>query len=159
MSTNPVFKIQILQVGKTKESAIAELETEYEKRLQAFVKLETITFPGSKRDEREEVQTEEKQAFMDKLDSAARIIALDERGKQMTTEEFAELLRKERDFGSGKVQFLIGGSHGLHADVLASAHQSLSLSKMTFTHEMVRVFLKEQIYRAFTILAGKKYHK
>ncbi len=153
------MKIQILQISKTKESAIAELEAEYEKRLSAFAQVESLTLPASKKDERKAVQVEEKESFLKKLDRDARIIALDERGKQMTTEEFAELLRKERDFGSSRIQFLIGGSHGLHPDVLASAHQSLSLSKMTFTHEMVRVFLKEQVYRAFTILAGKKYHK
>lgn len=153
------MRIQILQISKTKESAIAELEAEYEKRLNAFAQMESLTLPASKKDEREAVQAEEKESFLKKLDRDARIIALDERGKQMTTEEFAELLRKERDFGSGKIQFLIGGSHGLHPDVLAAAHQNLALSKMTFTHEMVRVFLKEQVYRAFTILAGKKYHK
>lgn len=153
------MKIQILQVGKTKEAALASLEAEYEKRLIPFAKLESITMSPSKRDDREQVQAEEKEAFLEKLDPACRIIALDERGKLLTTPEFAELLLKERDFGSGKVQFLIGGSHGLHPDVLAAAHQSLSLSKMTFTHEMVRVFLKEQVYRAFTLLAGKKYHK
>ena len=105
------------------------------------------------------MQSEEKAAFLEKLDPASRIIALDEHGKLVTTSEFAALLLKERDFGSGKIQFLIGGSHGLHPDVLAAAHQSLALSKMTFTHEMIRVFLKEQVYRAFTLLAGKKYHK
>ncbi len=153
------MKIQILQVAKTKEAAVAELEAEYEKRLQAFAKLESTTLQPSKRDEREQVQAEERDAFIAKLDRDVRIIALDERGKQLTTEEFAELIRKERDHGTGKIQFLIGGSHGLHPDVLAAAHEKISLSKMTFTHEMVRVFLKEQIYRAFTILAGKKYHK
>ncbi len=153
------MKIQILQVAKTKESAIAALESEYEKRLQAFAKLESITFPPSKRDEREQVQGEERDAFLEKMDRDARIIALDERGKLLTTEQFAELILKERDHGSGKIQFIIGGSHGLHPEVLSAAHEKLSLSKMTFTHEMVRVFLKEQIYRAFTILAGKKYHK
>lgn len=153
------MRIQILQVAKTKESAIAALEAEYEKRLQPFAKLESITLSASKRDERAQVQGEEFDSFMQKLDRNARIIALDERGKQLTTEEFAELIRKERDHGTGKIQFLIGGSHGLHPDVLAAAHEKISLSKMTFTHEMVRVFLKEQIYRAFTILAGKKYHK
>lgn len=153
------MRIQILQVAKTKEKAIAELEAEYEKRLQTFAKLESLTLTPSKRDERAQVQNEESSSFLEKLDKDARIISLDERGKQLTTEEFAELIRKERDHGTGKIQFLIGGSHGLHPDVLAAAHQSLSLSKMTFTHEMVRVFLKEQLYRAFTILAGKKYHK
>jgi len=153
------MRIQILQIAKTKETAIAELEAEYEKRLGAFAQIENCILPAGKKDEREAAQLEEKEVFFKKLDRDSRIIALDGRGKQLTTEEFAELLRKERDFGTGRIQFLIGGSHGLHPDVLAAAHQILSLSKMTFTHEMVRVFLKEQIYRAFTILAGKKYHK
>lgn len=154
-----MLKIQILQVSKTKDSHLGALEAEYEKRLSAFVQLESLTLAASKKDAREVVQAEEKEAFFKKLDRDARIIALDERGKMLTTEEFAELIKKERDFGTGKIQFLIGGSHGLHPDVLKAAHQTLSLSKMTFTHEMVRVFLKEQLYRAFTILAGKKYHK
>lgn len=153
------MKIQILQVSRTKDIHLATLEVEYEKRLGAFTRLENITLPASKKDVREMVQKEEKEPFMNKLDESAHRIALDERGKQMTSEEFAELLRKERDFGAGKIQFLIGGQHGLHPDVLAAAHQTLSLSKMTFTHEMVRVFFKEQLYRAFTILSGKKYHK
>lgn len=153
------MRIQILQVGKTKEAALASLEAEYEKRLQPFAKLESLTFQASKRDSREQVQEEEKGEFLSKLDSQCLIIALDERGKLISSEDFAKRIEKERDQGSGKIQFLIGGSHGLHPDVLAAAHERFSLSKMTFTHEMVRVFLKEQIYRAFTILAGKKYHK
>jgi 23S rRNA (pseudouridine1915-N3)-methyltransferase len=152
-------KIQILQIAKTKDSNLAALEAEYEKRLRPFATLENVTLPASKKDEREAVQKEERESFLTKLDRDSHIIALDERGTQLTTEAFTELLRKNRDHGPGRVQFLIGGSHGLHPDVLAAAHQRLSLSKMTFTHEMVRVFLKEQVYRAFTILAGKKYHK
>lgn len=153
------MRIQILQIGKTKEAALASLEAEYEKRLQPFAKLENLTFQPSKRDLREQVQEEEKDEFLSKLDSQCLIIALDERGKQLSSEEFAQRIEKERDQGSGKIQFLIGGSHGLHPEVLAAANEHFSLSKMTFTHEMVRIFLKEQIYRAFTILAGKKYHK
>ncbi len=153
------MKIQILQVSKTKDANLAALEAEYEKRLQSFAKLESISLPASKSDERARVQSDESELFLAKLDKDAAILALDEHGQELSTEEFAELLRKERDFGAGKIQFLIGGSHGLHPDVLKAAKKTLSLSKMTFTHEMVRVFLKEQIYRAFTILAGKKYHK
>lgn len=138
---------------------LSALEAEYEKRLQAFAKLENTVLQASKHDDRSRVQKEESDLFLQKLNKDARIIALDERGKEMSTEEFAELLRKERDFGAGHIQFLIGGSHGLHPAVLAAAQEQLALSKMTFTHEMVRVFLKEQLYRAFTILAGKKYHK
>lgn len=153
------MRIQILQVGKTKDVALAGLEAEYEKRMQPFAKLENLTFQASKRDLREQVQEEEKADFLSKMDSQGLIIALDEKGKEMSSEAFAKRIEKERDHGSGKIQFLIGGSHGLHPEVLAAAHERISLSQMTFTHEMVRVFLKEQLYRAFTILAGKKYHK
>ncbi|QQR54782.1 23S rRNA (pseudouridine(1915)-N(3))-methyltransferase RlmH [Candidatus Peregrinibacteria bacterium] len=153
------MRIQILLISPTKDAHIRALEAEYEKRLQAFAKLETLTLPASKRDERTAVQEEELKNFLPKIDTNAFLIALDERGTQLTSEDFAQCLAKIRDFGPGKIQFLIGGSHGLHPDLLAAAHQRLSFSKMTFTHEMIRVFLKEQVYRAFTILAGKKYHK
>jgi 23S rRNA (pseudouridine1915-N3)-methyltransferase len=153
------MKIQILQIAPTKDKNIAALEAEYEKRLQPYAQIETISMPASKSDTRNRVQSDEKGLFLQKLNEDSFVIALDERGQQLTSEEFAALLGQQRDFGPGKVQFLIGGSHGLHTDVLAKAHKKLSLSKMTFTHEMVRVFLMEQLYRAATILVGKKYHK
>lgn len=153
------MKIQILQFAPTKEKALAELEAEYEKRLKPYFNVEVITLTASKQDERERVQTEERDRMMPKLDPSAHIIALDERGIHLTSLEWAETLKQQRDFGPGKIQLLMGGSHGLHPDLLEAAHQKLALSKMTFTHEMVRVFLKEQLYRAAMILAGKLYHK
>lgn len=151
--------IQILQVSPTKEPPLKTLEAEYEKRLQAFVKLETITVPACKKDDRTQAQKEEAEALEKHLDPRALLVTLDERGQAMTSEEFANWLGKVRDFGEGKVQFLIGGSHGLHPDLMNKAKLKLAFSKMTFTHEMIRVFLKEQLYRACTILAGKTYHK
>lgn len=153
------MKIQIIQIAQTKNKNILALEQEYEKRLGPFMKVESITLPASKADKRDRVQSEEKDAFLKKIDRDAYVIALDERGKQLTSEDFAKLIREKRDHGPGRIQFLIGGSHGLHPEVLEVANQKISLSKMTFTHEMVRVFLKEQLYRAAAILAGKTYHK
>lgn len=152
-------KIQILQIAKTRDANLAVLEAEYEKRLQPFAKLESLTFSASKSDERNRAQEDEAKHFLAKLDRDATLFALDERGSLLTTEDFAAALKKIRDLGPGKLQLLIGGSHGLHPTVLAAVHKTVALSKMTFTHEMVRVFLKEQLYRAFSILAGKKYHK
>ncbi len=154
-----LMRIQILQVAPTKDASIRALEQEFEKRLQPYVKLETVVLPACKKDERAVAQAEEMAAFLSKLDPEAHIVALDERGEQMDSPAFAAWLEKTRDFGPGKIQFLIGGSHGLHPDLLKRAHQRLSFSKMTFTHEMIRVLLKEQIYRACMILAGKSYHK
>jgi 23S rRNA (pseudouridine1915-N3)-methyltransferase len=153
------MKVQILQIGETKTAPLKALETEYERRLQPFLKLEVLSLQASKHDQRERVQNEEKERIEAKLDSQAHILALDERGKQMTSEDLAEFVKEVRDFGPGKIQILIGGSHGLHPDLLAAAHTQLSFSKMTFTHEMIRVFLREQLYRACSILAGKTYHK
>lgn len=107
----------------------------------------------------ERARAHEADAIIKKLNVDYFVIAMDERGKQLTSPEFAELIRQKRDFGPGKIQFIIGGSHGLDEHVRKRANLVLGFSKMTFTHEMIRVFLKEQIYRAFTILVGKTYHK
>ncbi len=154
-----MMRIQILQIAPTKDANLKALEAEFEKRLQPFFKLETLTLQASKKDEREAVQEEERLRFLEKWDQGAYVLALDERGNQLSSEAFADFLQKERDFGSGRLQILIGGSHGLHPDLLQKAQSRLSFSKMTFTHEMIRVFLKEQLYRAATLLAGKRYHK
>jgi 23S rRNA (pseudouridine1915-N3)-methyltransferase len=159
--------IEILQIASTKNSQIAALEADYEKRLKNIItELKVTTLQASKKDQREAVHEEEKERFLEKLKASKSgsqgssvLIALDERGKQHTTEKFAELLKDIRDFKGGKVQMLIGGSHGLHPDLRAKADHVMALSKMTFTHEMVRIFLKEQIYRAAMILSGRKYHK
>lgn len=154
-----MLKVQILQVGETKEASILSLENEYEKWLSKDIKMESLSVKASKSDDRSLAQEEEKTRLIEKLDQDAYTIALDERGKQLTSEAFAELIQKERDFGPGKIQFLIGGSNGLHPELIEAADLQLSFSKMTFTHEMIRPFLKEQIYRAYAILKGKRYHK
>jgi 23S rRNA (pseudouridine1915-N3)-methyltransferase len=153
------MQIQILQVAETKDSNLKSIEKEYEKRLSSFSKLETISVKASKSDNREQAQAEEHSKLISKLNKDACLIALDEKGKNLTSEEFSEFIRKIRDEGQGKAQFIIGGSNGLHPEILKNAEHRLSFSKMTFTHEMIRVFLKEQLYRAFCILAGKRYHK
>lgn len=153
------MKILILQIAPTKDKNLLALEQEFEKRLSPFFDLTTTTLPASKSDDREKSRAEEAALILPKLDRAAHIIALSHTASQLSSEDFAELIRTQRDHGPGRIQFLIGGSHGLHEDVLAAANQTLSFSKMTFTHEMVRVFLKEQLYRAACILAGKRYHK
>lgn len=137
-----MLKVQILQIGETKDPNLHVLEQEFEKRLKPYCKLETLTV--------KKLET--------KLDSNAFIIALDERGQHFTSVEFAQKIGVLKDRGT-PIQFVIGDFNGLTPEIRDRAQLTLSLSKMTFTHEMVRVFLKEQIYRAFTILAGKKYHK
>jgi len=153
------MKIQIIQFSPTKDKNLAALETDFEKRLKPYFKLEILTLTASKSDDRTKVQEEERKKILSKLDRQAYIIALHETGRQLTSQDFAALLKEQQDFGPGKVQLLIGGSHGLHPEVLAEAHMQLSFSKMTFTHEMIRVFLKEQLYRAALIQRDHPYHK
>lgn len=153
------MKIQILQVAPSKNPSIKDLEAEYEKWVSGMLELTVTSVAASKADEMKRAQEEEKVRLLEKLDPKATRIVLDETGKLLSSLEFADLIRKERDFGPGKIQFIIGGSHGLHPDVKAQASLLLSFSKMTFPHELIRVFLKEQLFRACAILAGKTYHK
>lgn len=145
------MKITIIQVGKTKESAYREIEQEFLKRLGPYCDLQTITIKTS------DLQTEN-QSIQQKIPTDQITIALDVRGDQLSSEKFADHLAKWRDLEGGKITFLIGGPHGLTPETLAKAQVQLSFSKMTFTHQMVRLFLLEQLYRGFMILAGKSYH-
>ena len=152
------MKISLIAISRTRDKRIFELEKEYEKRLTPYAKIEEIILPASKFDTRAQTQNEEKTAIQKHLNSDSVTIAMDEHGKQLTSLEFADFVRTHKDRGSS-LQFLIGGSHGLHPDILSRATYKISLSQMTFPHELVRVIFKEQLYRAFTILAGKPYHK
>lgn len=148
------MKIQLLQIGKTKEAAYKAIEQEFEKRLAPFIDLKTITLPTSTFDE-------ENAALKSKLGSLKKdntLILFDRKGEMMSSEQFADFLREERDFKGGKVVFCIGGAHGFAPDTLDRADKVLSLSKMTFTHQMVRLFVLEQIYRAMMIMNGRNYH-
>ncbi|MFC1599476.1 23S rRNA (pseudouridine(1915)-N(3))-methyltransferase RlmH [Patescibacteria group bacterium] len=139
-----MLHIQIIQVGKTKDKMFGKIEAEFEKRLSRYAKLDIVT-----------VDDEEK--IIDRCEKGSHKVALDMRGDQGSSEDFADFIQR-RQFEGGKVTFIIGGPFGLSVPILESCDSKLSLSKMTFTHQMVRIFLLEQIYRAFTILEGKKYH-
>ena len=145
------MKILILQVGKTKDKAYLAIEEEFLKRLRPFCDLETITIKTSDQDT-ENIELQKR------IPKKHIIVALDLRGDQMPSRKFAGWLQNERDHESGKVCFLIGGPHGFTDETLQKVDQILSLSQMTFTHQMVRLFLLEQIYRAFTIINNKTYH-
>ena len=146
-------------MSQTRDEHLKELEKEYEKRMSPYARLNTLSVAASKFDTKNQAQEEERDLLLEKLDKDSWIIVLDETGRLFNSEYFAKEIMTVRDHGKGSIQFVIGGSHGLHKDILKRADLILSFSKMTFTHEMIRVFLKEQIYRAFTILVGKKYHK
>lgn len=155
-----MFKLTMLAVGGLKEPYWKQAQAEFLRRLSPFAKMEIVEvaaepFGGSVT--AEQSMRAEGERLLKRLPADAFIIALDRAGKALSSPDFAQLVQDEGGSGT-HVVFVVGGAAGLDAAVLARAQRKLSLSAMTFTHEMARVFLLEQTYRAMTILAGKAYH-
>lgn len=136
------MKLQILCEGKLREPHFRAACAEYEKRLARYLSVEI-----------REVER------ITKLPSGVRIVALDERGSELTSREFSRWLGRILHSGARGLCFLLGGADGLGKDVLAQADERLSLSRLTLAHRLARVVLVEQIYRAMTILRGEPYHR
>ncbi|MFC1647590.1 23S rRNA (pseudouridine(1915)-N(3))-methyltransferase RlmH [Patescibacteria group bacterium] len=139
-----MLHIQIIQVGKTKEKFFKDAENEFLKRLSRYAKVKVETVNDDSK-------------ILDRIEAGSFKVAMEITGEQYDSEQFADFIQR-RQFEGGKVTFIIGGPLGLPIEVVEACDFKLSLSKMTFTHQMVRIFLLEQIYRAFTILEGKTYH-
>lgn len=153
------MKIHIIQIGKTKDKNIEELVLEYIKRTSLYAKVKFTTLNEEKLTSsktKEKIIQIEGEKILKNI-SSEFVVALDEKGKQFASTDFAGIIKKQKDAGQ-KITFIIGGAFGLSNNVKAKANLTLSLSKMTFTHEMARLFLMEQVYRAFSIIAGKGYH-
>lgn len=156
------MKILLLTIGKTKHSWCREGEEYYIKRLQPFCDFGKKELPEEKilpSVDEQEIQKREGERLLAAVPSGFVPIALDPCGKQMDSPELAESLRLLRDQEGGKVCFLIGGALGLSEEVRQKAAKSISFSAMTFPHDIFRIFVIEQLYRSFTILSGKQYHK
>lgn len=154
------MKIKIIQIGKTKDSYLENGEAEYLKRLGAFADIEIVTLKeisASKTFPREKCVEEEGQQILKVLGQDDFVVILDENGKQMISRDFSGFLGGKKDEGRS-LTFVIGGPYGISDEVKKLADSLLSFSKMTFTHQMIRLFLLEQIYRGFAILTGKDYH-
>jgi 23S rRNA (pseudouridine1915-N3)-methyltransferase len=160
---NAVVKITIIQVSKTKTTNLLSAEQEYLKRLGPYAKIETITIKAFSGEDsglstRQIAKKKEAEEILKAIPKDTLVIALDETGRQFTSPEFAEAIRKNRDFEGANITFVTGGSYGLDESILKKAQLKLSFGKFTYTHEMIRTLLLEQIYRAFIIIAGKTYH-
>ena len=148
-----MLRIQLICVGKLKESFYADACDEYDKRLRRYCALERVELPETGDLERDGA------AVLAKIPAGAFVIALCVEGKLGSSEELAELLSEQALQGRSRVSFVIGGSDGLSDAVKKAADLRLSMSRMTFPHHLARVMVLEQIYRAFNILGGGKYHK
>ncbi|MGP7818847.1 23S rRNA (pseudouridine(1915)-N(3))-methyltransferase RlmH [Niallia sp. 01092] len=159
------MNISIITVGKLKEKYLKQGIEEYTKRLSSYSKIEIIEVPDEKAPEilsdaeMEQVKKKEGERILAKVAADAHVIALAIEGKQKSSEELADTLDKLATYGKSKVTFIIGGSLGLSDEVLKRADDKLSFSKMTFPHQLMRLILVEQVYRAFRINRGEPYHK
>jgi 23S rRNA (pseudouridine1915-N3)-methyltransferase len=158
-------QINLLTVGKLKEKYWVGAVEEYKKRLSSYAKVSVVevsdepTPDNASPAQEEQIKRKEAEKLLAKVGERDYVIALAIEGKSITSEEFAEHLDKMAGQGYSTFTFVIGGSLGLHETVLQRANYKLSFSKFTFPHQMVRVILLEQVYRAFRIQRGEPYHK
>lgn len=160
-----MIKIKIIALGRLKEKYLREAVEEYSKRLSAYAKLEVIEIePERLSDNPSDSEIEaalatEAEKILKKIEPESYTVAMCIEGRQMDSVEFSSLLGDKMDFGTGVFNFIIGSSCGLHNSVKTRADLKFSFSKMTFPHQLFRIMLLEQLYRAFKIRDGGKYHK
>ena len=154
----------LICVGRLKERAFRELADEYLKRLSRYGPVEEIEIPdlkdpGGNETLSEQVRTREGEGILKALRPSDYVIALTISGRSMDSPALADHLRLLRTKSAGRIVWIVGGSLGLGRNVLERANEELSMSRMTFPHQLARVMLLEQLYRAEKILAGERYHK
>lgn len=157
--------IQIIAVGKLKEKYLTEGIAEYVKRIGPYAKLDIVEVPDEQAPmtmspaEEERVKEREGERILSKVKPDSHVIAMAIDGQMWTSEQLAAHLADLAAYGRSRVTFVIGGSNGLSADVLRRADVKLSFGKITYPHQLIRLVLVEQVYRAFKIIRGEPYHK
>ena len=155
------MKIQLTVVGKTTDKHLIALIEEYVGRIVHYVPFELDVIPELKQAKSltaEQQKEQEGKLILSRLRDGDWVVLLDEGGKEMRSVEFASYLQKRQASGAKRLVFVIGGPYGFSPEIYKLAKEKISLSQMTFTHQMVRLFFVEQIYRAQTILKGENYH-
>ena len=151
--------LRLLVVSKTDIPYIQTGIDDYVKRLKHYVNFELVVIPAQKDAARpDQVKEKEAAQILKHLEGADRVVLLDEHGKEYTSVGFSEYLQKQMNAGVRNLTFVVGGAFGFAPSVYKAATDKISLSQMTFNHQMVRLFFVEQLYRGFTILKGEKYH-
>ena len=159
------MNITVISVGKLKEKYLKMGIDEYVKRLGSYAKIDLVEVPDEKAPETlseidmDIVKRKEGERILAKINDGTYVIALALDGKMKTSEEMAADLDNLMTYGKSKVAFVIGGSLGLHGDVLKRADEKLCFGKMTLPHQLMKLVLVEQIYRSFRIIKGEPYHK
>jgi 23S rRNA (pseudouridine1915-N3)-methyltransferase len=155
------MKITFLTVGKTEDAYLKEGIEKYVKRLKHYTKLVIIEIDELKNTKaltQEQQKAKEAELILKKTIPTDHVILLDEKGMELTSQQFAAYIDKKAIGSVANLVFIVGGPYGFDASVYARANDKLSLSAMTFSHQMVRLFFTEQLYRAYTIIKGEPYH-
>lgn len=150
--------IKLITVGKIKEKYLKDAILEYTKRISKYTKLEIIELQDYDYDNKQIVLEKEKENIIKHINSRDYVITMQIEGKNISSEDFADKIDK-LFVTNPNIVFIIGGSYGLHDDIKKISNFSLSFSKMTFPHQLFRVLLLEQIYRAYKIINNESYHK
>ncbi|MEQ6122746.1 23S rRNA (pseudouridine(1915)-N(3))-methyltransferase RlmH [Pseudotenacibaculum sp. MALMAid0570] len=155
------MKIKLLVIGKTDDKNLNQLIENYQKRLQHYINFRLEVIPDLKNSKNlSQLQQKEKEGelILSKIQAFDQMILLDEKGKEFRSIEFANYLQKKMNSGIKQLVFVIGGPYGFSEKVYQKAMGKISFSKMTFSHQMIRLFVVEQVYRGFTILRNEPYH-
>lgn len=161
MEINRVMRIELISIGKTDNQELNKLIDHYVKRLAHYIKFDFTILPDIKNVKnlsKAEQKKAEANSILKFLQKSDFIVLLDENGRGMSSEDFAQYLQKRMNASTKKLVFIIGGPYGFDPMIYERADQKISLSKMTFSHQMVRLFFCEQLYRGFSILNNEPYH-
>ncbi len=153
------MKLHFVWIGKTKDRHYAALVADYLERIKRFTHVEVTVLKERNAEDQSRIIAYEGLKLLDAVESDDFVVLMDERGREKTSRELATFITERQQRAVKRLAFIIGGFAGVNEDVRQWANFHLSLSRMTMTHELARVVLTEQIYRAFTILAGLPYHK
>ena len=155
------MKIKVLVLGKTDAKALKELIQKYESRLRHYIPFSMEIIPDLKHTKNLSISLQkekEGKLILNKINSSDRLFLLDQKGKDYDSIEFSMFLQKQMNSGLKQMVLAIGGPYGFSEAVYKSAHGKISFSKMTFSHQMIRLFVVEQLYRAMSILKNEPYH-
>ena len=155
------MKIRLIVVGKTNADYLKTGESDYEERLKHYCKFEELIITPIKNSgklAKKDLKIKEGELILKNIDPMDQLVLLDEKGKSFSSIDFSNFLNQKLLDSTKRLVFVVGGAFGFSEEIYKRADSKLSLSKMTFSHQMIRLIFKEQLYRAFTILKGEKYH-
>ncbi len=155
------MKITLLTIGKTEDKYLLEGIDIYLKRLKHYIPFKISEIPelkGTKSLSREQQKSKEAELIFKNINTTDHVILLDENGQELSSKQFSTFLNKKMVGGQQHLVFIVGGPYGFSDEIYKRSNEKISLSKMTFSHQMIRLFFAEQLYRAYTILKGEPYH-